>query len=494
MATRAVTNVSARPGWTYAPAPETVDPGIQKRYGLFVDGAFAPAKDGRIRTILDPATEEPLCEVAEAGVADVDRAVKAARRAYTRVWSRMPARERGKYLFRLARLLQERSREFAAAESKNGGKPIRESRDTDIPLVCAHFFYYAGWADKLDFAFPGSHAKPLGVCGQVIPWNFPLLMAAWKLAPALATGNTCVLKTAETTPVTALKLAELVQAADFPPGVINIVPGGRPTGQAVVEHPGVDKIAFTGSTAVGKWIMKTLAGTTKKYTLELGGKAANIIFEDAAIDQAVEGIIDAIFFNQGHVCCAGSRLLVQEGVADELIKKLQRRMDNLIVGDPLDKNTDVGAINSREQLEKINAYLAIGQNEGAEMWQSACPVPEKGYWCRPTLFTNVSQSHRIAQEEIFGPVLAIQTFRTAEEAILKANNTPYGLSGGVWTDKGAKIFKVTRQLRAGVIWANTFNKFDPSSPFGGYKESGMGREGGWHGLFPYVRLERTRAG
>jgi aldehyde dehydrogenase (NAD+) len=493
MATRAE-NVSVRPGWTYAPAPETADPGIQKRYGLFVDGEFAPAKDGRTRTVLEPATEEPLCEVAEAGVADVDRAVKAARRAYTRVWSRMPGRERGKYLFRLARLLQERSREFAAAESKNGGKPIRESRDTDIPLVCAHFFYYAGWADKLDFAFPGSHGKPLGVCGQVIPWNFPLLMAAWKLAPALATGNTCVLKTAETTPVTALKLAELVQAADFPPGVINIVPGGRPTGQALVEHPGVDKIAFTGSTAVGKWIMKTLAGTPKKYTLELGGKAANIIFEDAAIDQAVEGIIDAIFFNQGHVCCAGSRLLVQEGVADELIKKLQRRMGNLIVGDPLDKNTDVGAINSREQLEKINAYLAIGQNEGAEMWQSACPVPEKGYWCRPTLFTNVSQSHRIAQEEIFGPVLAIQTFRTAEEAILKANNTPYGLSGGVWTDKGAKIFKVTRQLRAGVIWANTFNKFDPSSPFGGYKESGMGREGGWHGLLPYVRLERTHAG
>jgi aldehyde dehydrogenase (NAD+) len=494
MATRAEPKISSRGGWTYAPAPESADPGIQKKYGVFVDGEFAPAKDGSTRTVLNPATELPLCEVAEAGPADVDRAVKAARRAYTRVWSKMPARERGKYLFRLARLLQERSREFAVAESKNGGKPIRESRDTDIPLVCAHFFYYAGWADKLEFAFPGSHARSLGVCGQVIPWNFPLLMAAWKLAPALATGNTCVLKTAETTPVTALKLAELVQAADFPPGVINIVPGGRPTGQALVEHPDVDKIAFTGSTAVGKWIMKALAGTHKKYTLELGGKAANIIFEDAAIDQAVEGIIDAIFFNQGHVCCAGSRLLVQEGVAEELIGKLQRRMGNLIVGDPLDKNTDVGAINSREQLEKINSYLAIGQEEGAEMWQSACPVPEKGYWCRPTLFTNVSQSHRVAQEEIFGPVLAIQTFRTAEEAILKANNTPYGLSGGVWTDKGAKIFQVTRQLRAGVIWANTFNKFDPSSPFGGYKESGMGREGGWHGLLPYVRLERTHAG
>jgi len=406
----------------------------------------------------------------------------------------MPARERGKYLFRIARLLQERAREFAVAESKNGGKPIRESRDTDIPLVCAHFFYYAGWADKLDFAFPGARARPLGVCGQVIPWNFPLLMAAWKLAPALAAGNTCVLKTAETTPVTALKLAEILQSADLPPGVVNVVPGGRPTGQAVIEHPDVDKIAFTGSTAVGKWIMKALAGTNKKYTLELGGKAANIIFEDAAIDQAVEGIIDAIFFNQGHVCCAGSRLLVQEGVADRIIEKLQRRMDHLIVGDPLDKNTDVGAINSREQLEKINAYLAVGQEEGAEMWQASCPVPEKGYWCRPTLFTNVSQSHRITQEEIFGPVLAIQTFRTAEEAVLKANNTPYGLSGGVWTDKGAKIFKVTRALKAGVVWANTFNKFDPSSPFGGYKESGMGREGGWHGLMPYIRLERNHAG
>jgi len=494
MATRAESRVPPRSEWAYAPAPESADPFIRERYDLFVNGEFVPAADGRYRTIVNPANEETLCEVAEGGVADVDRAVKAARRAYTRVWSKMPARERGKYLFRIARLLQERAREFAVAESKNGGKPIRESRDTDIPLVCAHFFYYAGWADKLDFAFPGARARPLGVCGQVIPWNFPLLMAAWKLAPALAAGNTCVLKTAETTPVTALKLAEILQSADLPPGVVNVVPGGRPTGQAVIEHPDVDKIAFTGSTAVGKWIMKALAGTNKKYTLELGGKAANIIFEDAAIDQAVEGIIDAIFFNQGHVCCAGSRLLVQEGVADRIIEKLQRRMDHLIVGDPLDKNTDVGAINSREQLEKINAYLAVGQEEGAEMWQASCPVPEKGYWCRPTLFTNVSQSHRITQEEIFGPVLAIQTFRTAEEAVLKANNTPYGLSGGVWTDKGAKIFKVTRALKAGVVWANTFNKFDPSSPFGGYKESGMGREGGWHGLMPYIRLERNHAG
>jgi aldehyde dehydrogenase (NAD+) len=494
MATRAESRVPPRSEWAYAPAPESADPFIRERYDLFVNGEFVPAADGRYRTIVNPANEETLCEVAEGGAADVDRAVKAARRAYTRVWSKMPARERGKYLFRIARLLQERAREFAVAESKNGGKPIRESRDTDIPLVCAHFFYYAGWADKLDFAFPGARARPLGVCGQVIPWNFPLLMAAWKLAPALAAGNTCVLKTAETTPVTALKLAEILQSADLPPGVVNVVPGGRPTGQAVIEHPDVDKIAFTGSTAVGKWIMKALAGTNKKYTLELGGKAANIIFEDAAIDQAVEGIIDAIFFNQGHVCCAGSRLLVQEGVADRIIEKLQRRMDHLIVGDPLDKNTDVGAINSREQLEKINAYLAVGQEEGAEMWQASCPVPEKGYWCRPTLFTNVSQSHRITQEEIFGPVLAIQTFRTAEEAVLKANNTPYGLSGGVWTDKGAKIFKVTRALKAGVVWANTFNKFDPSSPFGGYKESGMGREGGWHGLMPYIRLERNHAG
>jgi aldehyde dehydrogenase (NAD+) len=427
--------------------------------------------------------------VAEAGGADVDRAVKAARGAYKKIWSKMPPRERGKYIFRIARLFQERAREMAVAESVNGGKPIRESRDIDIPLSVAHFFYYAGWADKLNYAFPGARARSLGVCGQIIPWNFPLLMAAWKIAPALATGNTVVLKPAETTPVTVMKLAEIIREADLPPGVVNIVPGGRSTGQMLVEHPEVNKIAFTGSTAVGKWIMKTLAGTGKKYTLELGGKAANIIFEDAAIDQAVEGIINAIFFNQGHVCCAGSRLLVQEGIAPTIDRKLKERMATLILGDPLDKNTDVGAVNSKEQLEKINTYLQIGREEGAEMWQAECPVPEKGYWCRPTLFTNVSQSHRIAQEEIFGPVLAIQTFRTAEEAIEKANNTPYGLSGGVWTDKGAKIFKVTRQVRAGVIWANTFNKFDPSSPFGGYKESGMGREGGWHGLMPYVQLE-----
>jgi len=489
MSTTTTAKPAELPPWAYAPAPESTDPGIRARYDLFVNGEFVPAANGGYRTLVDPASERPLCEVAEGGAADIDRAVKAARRAYANVWSRMPALERGKYVFRIARLLQERAREFAVAESRNGGKPIRESRDTDVPLACAHFFHYAGWADKLDVAFPGMRARPLGVCGQVIPWNFPLLMAAWKLAPALVTGNTCVLKTAETTPVTALKLAEILQTAGLPPGVVNIVPGGRETGRALVEHRGVDKIAFTGSTAVGKWIMKALAGTGRKYTLELGGKAANIVFEDAAIDQAVEGIVNAIFFNQGHVCCAGSRLLVQESVAATLIQKLRRRMGSLIVGDPLDKNTDVGAINSKEQLEKIEKYLAIGVDEGAELWQSDGALPAKGYYCRPTLFTNVSQSHRIAQEEIFGPVLAIQTFRTAEEAVAKANNTPYGLSGGVWTDKGAKIHKVARQIRAGVIWANTFNKFDPSSPFGGYKESGMGREGGWHGLMPYVQLE-----
>ncbi|MGB6121698.1 MAG: aldehyde dehydrogenase family protein, partial [Bacteroidota bacterium] len=443
--------------WAYAPAPESTDPGIRERYDLFIDGKFTPATDGKYRQIINPSRETVLCEVAEAGAADIDRAVKAARGAYKKVWSKMPPRERGKYIFRIARVLQERAREMAVAESVNGGKPIRESRDLDIPLSVAHFFYYAGWADKLNYAFPGARARSLGVCGQIIPWNFPLMMAAWKIAPALATGNTVVLKPAETTPVTVMKLAEIIRDADLPPGVVNIVPGGRSTGQMLVEHPDVHKIAFTGSTAVGKWIMKTLAGTGKKYTLELGGKAANIIFEDAAIDQAVEGIINAIFFNQGHVCCAGSRLLVQEGIAPTIHRKLKERMETLILGDPLDKNTDVGAINSREQLDKINNYLQVGQEEGAEMWQPDCPLPEKGYWCRPTLFTNVSQSHRIVQEEIFGPVLAIQTFRTAEEAIEKANNTPYGLSGGVWTDKGAKIFKVTRQVRAGVIWANTFN-------------------------------------
>jgi len=400
----------------------------------------------------------------------------------------MDPSERGKYIFRIARLIQERAREFAVIESLDGGKPIRESRDVDIPLAAAHFFYYAGWADKLEYAFPGRKTQPVGVAGQIIPWNFPLLMAAWKLAPALATGNTVVLKPAETTPLTAMKLAEIIQECDLPPGVVNIVNGGGETGQALVEHPDVDKIAFTGSTEVGKFIMKTVAGTGKKYTLELGGKAANIIFEDAPLDQAVEGIITGIFFNQGHVCCAGSRLFVQESVAETVISKLKNRMETLIVGDPLDKNTDIGAINSKAQLDKIKMYVDIGQKEGGEIFQSSCNLPKKGYWHAPSLFTGVSQSHRVVQEEIFGPVLAIQSFRTVDEVIAKANNTPFGLSGGVWTDKGSKIFALSKAIRAGVIWANTFNKFDPSSPFGGYKESGLGREGGLEGLMPYVHL------
>ncbi|MFZ7107815.1 MAG: aldehyde dehydrogenase family protein, partial [Bacteroidota bacterium] len=407
---------------------------------------------------------------------------------YEQVWSKLPARERGKYIFRIARIMQERARELAVIESMDGGKPIRESRDIDVPLAAAHFFYYAGWADKLDYAMPGARAGSLGVAGQIIPWNFPLLMAAWKIAPALAAGNTVVIKPAETTPLTALKLAEIIQEADLPPGVVNIITGAGATGAAIVNHPGVDKVAFTGSTDVGKIIQRALAGTDKKYTLELGGKAANIIFEDAAIDQAVEGIINGIFFNQGHVCCAGSRLFVQESVADKVIRKLKDRMETLVVGDPLDKNTDIGAINSKPQMEKIRQFLKIGVNEGGTLYQSSCAVPSKGYWCRPALFTDVSQSSRIVQEEIFGPVLAVQTFRTIEEVIEKANNIPYGLSGGVWTDKGSRIFKITGQLRAGVVWANTYNKFDPTSPFGGYKESGMGREGGLHGLHPYVKI------
>jgi aldehyde dehydrogenase (NAD+) len=419
----------------------------------------------------------------------VDKAVKAARKAYDGAWSKMKAAERGKYIYRIARIMQERAREFAAIESLDGGKPIRESRDVDVPLAAAHFFYYAGWADKLEYAFPGRKVKPVGVAGQVIPWNFPLLMASWKIAPALACGNTVVLKPAETTPLTAMKLAEVIVDAGLPPGVVNIVTGAGKTGAAIVTHPGVQTVAFTGSTGVGRIIQKALAGTNKKYTLELGGKAANIVFADAAIDQAVEGIVNGIFFNQGHVCCAGSRLLVQESVYDEVVQKLKDRMETLIVGDPLDKNTDIGAINSPMQLEKIKSYLEIGQREGGEMHQSSCAVPDKGYWCRPTIFTGVSQSNRVVQEEIFGPVLAIQTFRTLDEAVSKANNTPYGLSGGIWTDKGAKIFRMTQKVRAGVIWANTFNKFDPTSPFGGYRESGFGREGGLHGLDAYLNLE-----
>jgi aldehyde dehydrogenase (NAD+) len=477
-------------GWQYAPAPESTDHvQVDAEYGLFIGGEFvAPAEDRYFETI-NPATEETLSSVALGSDADVDRAVKAARKAYSTTWSKLSAGDRGKYIFRIARILQERAREFAAIESLDGGKPIRESRDIDIPLAAAHFFYYAGWADKLEYAFPGRKPVSLGVAGQIIPWNFPLLMAAWKIAPALACGNTVVLKPAETTPLTALKLAEVIRDADLPPGVVNIVTGAGATGAAIVNHPDVDKIAFTGSTDVGRLIQRAIAGTGKKYTLELGGKAANIIFADAAIDQAVEGIVNGIFFNKGHVCCAGSRLLVQESVADEVVQKLKDRMETLIVGDPLDKNTDIGAINSATQLETIQSYLRLGREEGAEMHQSACKVPERGYWCRPTIFTGVSQSNRIVQEEIFGPVLAIQTFRTLEEGLSKANNTPYGLSGGVWTDKGAKIFKMTQSIRAGVIWANTFNKFDPTSPFGGYKESGVGREGGMHGLGAYVRLE-----
>jgi len=475
--------------WKYSAAPESTDHiRIDSQYDLFIGGQFVAPRARQYFETINPASEKVLARVARADRKDVDRAAAAARRAYERTWSKLKPAERGKYLYRIARMLQERAREFAAIESLDGGKPIRESRDVDVPLAAAHFFYYAGWADKLEYAFPGRRASPLGVAGQIIPWNFPLLMAAWKIAPALACGNTVILKPAETTPLTALKLAELMRDVDLPPGVVNIVTGAGDTGAALVEHPDVDKIAFTGSTEVGRQILRRLAGTGKHYTLELGGKAANIVFADAAIDQAVEGIVNGIFFNQGHVCCAGSRLLVQESVADEVIAKLKERMETLIVGDPLDKNTDIGAINSAAQLEKIEQYLRIGQAEGGEMYQSACSLPETGYWCRPTLFSGMAQSNRVVQEEIFGPVLAIQTFRSFEEALDKANNTPYGLSGGVWTDKGAKIFKMTRALRAGVIWANTFNKFDPSAPFGGYKESGMGREGGLHGLGAYVEL------
>ncbi len=473
--------------WGYAPAPEARDiVRIRDRYGLFIGGRFVEPRSGRSFTTINPATEEPLAEVAEAGPEDVDLAVRAAREAFEGRWRDLPGSERAKYLYRIARALQERAREFAVLESLDGGKPIKESRDVDLPLAAAHFSYYAGWADKLEYAFPNRVPRPLGVAGQVIPWNFPLLMAAWKLAPALATGNTCVLKPAETTPLTALLLAEVLQEAELPPGVVNIVTGGGETGALVVSHPGVDKVAFTGSTEVGKGIQRAVAGTGKRLTLELGGKAANIVFEDAPLDQAIEGIINGIFFNQGHVCCAGSRLLVQEPIFEPLIEKLKRRLSTLRVGDPLDKNTDVGAINSRRQLEKIQELVESGIREGAEIYQPDCPLPERGFWFRPTLFTGVSQSHRIAREEIFGPVLSILTFRTPEEAVEKANNTFYGLSAGVWTEKGSRILWMTQRLRAGVVWANTFNRFDPSSPFGGYKESGFGREGGLHGLEPYL--------
>ncbi len=475
--------------WEYSPAPEATDHlRLDARYDLFVNGKFVAPKSGRYFESINPATEQRLAEVAEAGEADVDFAVRSAETAYRKVWSKMAPVERGKYVYRIARLLQEKAREFAVLESMDGGKPIVESRDVDLPLAIAHFFHHAGWADKLDYAFAGRKPEPLGVCGQIIPWNFPLLMAAWKIAPALACGNTVVLKPAETTPLTAMHLAKLIQEADLPPGVVNIVPGAGETGAALVNHPRVAKIAFTGSTDVGKLIQRALAGTGKRLTLELGGKAANIVFADAALDQAVEGIIRGIYFNQGHVCCAGSRLLVEESIAEELIAKLDWRIRSLRVGDPLDKNTDVGAINSRAQLEKIRELTAAGVADGAELHQSTCPLPSRGYFFPPTYFTGVAQSHRIAREEIFGPVLAVMTFRTPDEAIEKANNLPYGLSAGVWTDKGAKIFAMTKRLRAGVVWANTFNKFDPTSPFGGYKESGFGREGGRHGLEAYVRL------
>jgi aldehyde dehydrogenase (NAD+) len=469
----------------YAPAPESRDVvALRESYGLFIDGDFVPGKgDGVFKTI-SPATEEVLAEVTEASPADVDRAVSAARRAYERTWSVMPGRERAKYLFRIARIIQERARELAVLESLDNGKPIRESRDVDIPLAAAHFFYYAGWADKLEHAGFGPDPRPLGVAGQVIPWNFPLLMLAWKIAPALACGNTVVLKPAETTPLTALLFAEICQQADLPPGVVNIVTGAGPTGHALVTHPGIDKVAFTGSTEVGKEIAR--AAGRKKVTLELGGKAANIVFADAPVDQAVEGIVNGIFFNQGHVCCAGSRLLVQESVYDQVLASLRRRLATLRLGDPLDKNTDVGAINSPAQLAKIRELSDSGEAEGAERWSAPCELPVKGFWFPPTVFTGVSPAHRIAREEIFGPVLSVLTFRTPAEAIAKANNTPYGLSAGVWTDKGSRILWMAARLRAGVVWANTFNKFDPTSPFGGYKESGYGREGGRHGLEAYL--------
>ena len=475
--------------WDYAPAPEDHKPyPIAPRHELFLDGKFVAPHSGQYFESLNPATEEKLTEIAVADEADVDAAVLSARRAYEKVWSKIPARERGKYLYRIARLIQEKARELAVLETMDGGKPIKESRDIDLPLVAAHFFYHAGWADKLKYAFPGRDPRPLGVAGQIIPWNFPLLMAAWKIAPALACGNTVVLKPAETTSLTALRLAQIFQEADLPPGVVNIVTGAGETGAALVRHPGLDKIAFTGSTEVGKQIAKTLAGTNRKLTLELGGKAANIIFEDAPLDQAVEGVIAGIYFNQGHVCCAGSRLFVQEGVYGAVLRKLRDRIQTLRVGNPLDKNTDIGAINSRPQLERIRALVQCGVEEGAEVEQSRCVLPAKGYWYPPTFLTNVTMSHRVAQEEIFGPVLSVMTFRTPEEAFERANNTPFGLSAGVWTDKGSKIFQLVHKLRAGVVWANTYNKFDPTSPFGGYKESGFGREGGVQGLSAYVRL------
>lgn len=479
---------SKRTSWDYAPAPESTPVPLRKRYELFIDGEFVAPSAGRYFRSVNPATGKALTRIAKADETDIDSAVKAARKAYENIWKPMPPLERGKYLFRIARMIQEKSRELAILESMDGGKPIRESRDFDLPLVAAHFFYYAGWADKLAYAFPGKCPGPVGVAAQVIPWNFPLLMAAWKIAPALACGNTVVLKPAETTSLTAMHLAEIFQEACLPSGVVNIVTGAGDTGAKLVGHDGIDKIAFTGSTSVGKKIASTIAGSGKRLSLELGGKAANIVFEDAPIDEAVEGVINGIYFNQGHVCCAGSRLLVQESIHDEFVARLKRRIDTLIVGDPLDKNTDIGAINSKEQLKRIRKLVESGIEEGAELHEPSSSLPGEGYWCSPSFFTNVSASHRIAREEIFGPVLSVMTFRTPAEALQRANNTCYGLSAGIWTEKGSKFLAMADQLNAGTIWANTYNRFDPASPFGGYKESGFGREGGLQGLLPYVSL------
>jgi acyl-CoA reductase-like NAD-dependent aldehyde dehydrogenase len=487
-----VDRAPAPPEWEYAPAPEAREiVRFQDRYGLYIGGEEVEPRSGEWFTSVSPATEEPLAEVAQAGPEDIALAVTAAREAFENGWSELRPSERAKYLFRIARILQERARELAVAESLDGGKPIRESRDVDLPLSAAHFFYYAGWADKLEYAFPNRRPSPLGVAAQIIPWNFPLLMLAWKVAPALAAGNTVVLKPAETTPLTALLFTDVCRQAELPAGAVNVVTGDGSTGAHLVKHEGIDKVAFTGSTEVGKAIMRELAGRDIALTLELGGKAANIVFDDAALDQAVEGIVNGIYFNQGHVCCAGSRLLVQESIYEPLVAKLKRRMGTLRVGDPLDKNTDVGAINSKQQLDRIEELVEAGREEGAEIYQPACRLPEKGWWFVPTVFTNVAQSYRIAQEEIFGPVLSVLTFRTPEEAVEKANNTAYGLSAGVWTEKGSRILWMAERLRAGVVWANTFNRFDPTSPFGGYKESGFGREGGRHGLEPYLRFDES---
>lgn len=475
--------------WEYDPAPETADPGLQSSYSLFIEGKFTAPRSRKYFDSINPATGRPLARIPAAGKADIDAAFAAATQAHGNVWSRMPGRDRGKYLYRIARLLQDRSREFAVAESMDGGKPIKESRDFDLPMAAAHFFYFAGWADKLEYVLPGAKFHAYGAVGQIIPWNFPLLMLAWKIAPALATGNCVVIKPAETTSITALKFAEILRDADLPPGVVNIVSGAGTTGELIVNHPAAGKIAFTGSTEVGKAILRATAGGGKGLTLELGGKAANIVFEDAPIDQAVEGVINGIFFNQGHVCCAGSRLLVQESIAEPFVRKLKLRIASLRVGDPLDKNTDIGAINSKEQLNKIEQLVSSGVEEGARLFQSSCQLPREGWFFRPSLFEGVTQSHRIAREEIFGPVLSILTFRTIGEAIEKANNTAYGLSAGVWTDKGSKILQVSAALKAGVVWANTYNKFDPASPFGGYKESGFGREGGKQGICDYLKVE-----